>query len=512
MSKRPRDAIDEFTAEFTTQRKLQLVDPVNQISSVQRDHIYVVGIHTLEIGGVVFFSAPLQVRSNNWGKILEVAHDMNRNTTRIEFTEYIHDPADIHAVVWYIPPTGVLSWWRLKVQAIAKQGELNKVSAVQISRNEIRPRRFRRVSEANILERKRTRLRKDGLITQPSPEILDLMAWADDSSYTNAVDVCLTSGSVSFFKRLDALIRKQPALTKKLIVYKGIKLGTYELIEGILISRKLAHMPMATTTDLATARSFAGDDGLVLEIELPVGEHVLDVYAHLKSYDQYVQTYIKKEKELLVPSGSSLQTEQTEDGIRYCSKWSVCMVSCTLIRLNSLRERVLKLINGIDPSKYFTNVTSLPRLVNEMASITTLKCAFEGCGIRILPYYNYAADQDVHLPEYRCITIECLPWYVNIGTVPARFLRVHIWSPHRWMYSIRIDLQSSTIVEYKTSIVGGILPKLDLSILVDIVSAYNVHCSGLDLSRDQVENLDTTVDRLRQFFVGCQDALRRREY
>jgi hypothetical protein len=344
MHKRPREQsiadfarlpdVVEFT-KITTTHKLQLADPEEQRRPV--NHIDIVGVHTLQIGGVVFLSAPLQVRSKNWGRIQEVAHFAN--TTRVEFTEDIHDPTDIHAVAWYIPPTDVLYWKRLKTAAIEKQDESNKVSAVQMSRNEIRPRPFCNVSEPNILERTRARLRKKGLTSLPSPDMLDLMAWADDSSYTNALDVCLTSGSGAFFKRLDALVRKQPALTAKLVVYKGIKLGTFRMIRGVFISRKLAYMPMSTTPKFEVARRFAGDDGLVLKIELPVGEHVLDVDKHLELHDPYVEGYIRTEKELLVASGGSLLT--TGD-IQY-SRGSVCMVPCTLIRVPALRERVREL-------------------------------------------------------------------------------------------------------------------------------------------------------------------------
>lgn len=324
----------EFT-DLTTQHEFNLADPENQVSLVHRDHVFIVGKHILEIGGVCFFSAPHQVQSDNWGKIIEVAHISN--TTRIEFNEYIPDPASMHTVVCYIPPARVLLWTRLKMVATEKHSDWKKVSAVQMSRNKVLPRAFCSASKANILDGTRARLIKAGLTTHIPPDILDLMAWSDDSSYTRAVDVCLTLGRVAFFERLDALVRTQPVLTTKRVVFKGIKLGTFQIIKGVLISRKLAFMPMATTTNFQVAHRFAGDDGLILKIELPLGEHVLDVKTYLKSHRAHVGAYIQTENELLVASGGSIILTKE---VRCHPHRSVCVVSCTLVRLKLLRRRV----------------------------------------------------------------------------------------------------------------------------------------------------------------------------
>lgn len=183
-------------------------------------------------------------------------------------------------------------------------------------------------------------------------EVIDLISWTSQTSYTHLMDACLVVGKLPIVDRIDKIIRKQPGINESRVVYKGIGIGCFQLDNMTVLSRKLMHLPISTTMDERTARSFAGGNGIVLHIELPVGEQLLDVRAFLGPYKTIIDANLDYEKELLIASGGHLvMTSAYPPAIHVDSPeargWLPGIVLCKLERrrdrVNELHMRLAQL-------------------------------------------------------------------------------------------------------------------------------------------------------------------------
>jgi len=156
----------------------------------------------------------------------------------------------------------------------------------------------------------------ENLFPEMSIDQKRIVYWITDSEYKTLLSKKLNGKPCPEIEEINNIVKSQTPIERDMVLYKGVKLNhfridplTSNLKNGVLSGNKLT-MPISTTTSVDAAQKFAyfydrRKGGVVLEITVPEGSHVLDI-------DEFLGNRVKEamynEQEMLLQAGTTLVT------------------------------------------------------------------------------------------------------------------------------------------------------------------------------------------------------------